>query len=123
IADEIGCGFHHSGMSEKNGHEARVAWIEGRHTSHWIAATTGLGTGIAIEGIMGVVHMEKPYGLVDLVQQTGRGGRRAGEVVWFIIVHDGRRQREDQHGSFVYDINQAQMEAFVSTPGCRRAVI
>ncbi|KAK4205905.1 hypothetical protein QBC37DRAFT_435791 [Rhypophila decipiens] len=41
--------------------------------------------------------MEKPYGLVDFVQQTGRGGRRAGEV--------------------------AQMEAFVSTPGCRRAVI
>ncbi|KAK4205819.1 hypothetical protein QBC37DRAFT_393824, partial [Rhypophila decipiens] len=72
--------FHHSGMSEKNGHEARAAWIEGRHTSRWIAATTGLGTGIAIEGIVGVVHMEKPYGLVDFVQQTGRGGRRAGEV-------------------------------------------
>ncbi|KAM7209832.1 P-loop containing nucleoside triphosphate hydrolase protein [Rhypophila decipiens] len=81
IADEIGCGFHHSGMSEKNGHEARAAWIEGRHTSRWIAATTGLGTGIAIEGIVGVVHVEKPYGLVDFVQQTGRGGRRAGEVV------------------------------------------
>src|SRR6478735_151735 len=123
IADEIGCGFHHSGMSEQDRHEARTAWVEGRNTSRWIAATTGLGTGIDIEGIVAVVHMEKPYGLVDFVQQIGRGGRRAGEVVRSVIIHNGQRQREDQHRSFVDDINQAQMEAFVSTPGCRRAVI
>jgi superfamily II DNA helicase RecQ len=123
IADEIGCGFHHSGMSEQDRHEARTAWVEGRNTSRWIAATTGLGTGIDIVGIVAVVHMEKPYGLVDFVQQIGRGGRRAGEVVRSVIIHDGRPQREDQHRSFVDDINQAQMEAFVSTPGCRRAVI
>ncbi|KAI3578614.1 hypothetical protein IWW34DRAFT_737753 [Fusarium oxysporum f. sp. albedinis] len=123
IADEIGCGFHHSGMSEQDRYEVRTAWIEGRNTSRWIAATTGLGTGIDIEGIVAVVHMEKPYGLVDFVQQIGRGGRRAGEVVRSVIIHNGQRQREDQHRSFVDDINQAQMEAFVSTPGCRRAVI
>jgi superfamily II DNA helicase RecQ len=84
---------------------------------------TGLGTGIDIEGIIAVVHMEQPYGLVDFVQQTGRGGRRAGEVVKSIIVHDGRPQREDRHRSFVDDINYRQMEAFTSTPGCQRAVI
>jgi superfamily II DNA helicase RecQ len=122
MAEEIGCGFHHSGMDEKDRYEARTAWIEGR-TSRWIVATTGLGTGIDIEGIIAVVHMEQPYGLVDFVQQTGRGGRRAGEVVKSIIVHDGRPQREDRHRSFVDDINQGQMEAFISTPGCRRAVI
>ncbi|KAK7582804.1 hypothetical protein V3481_012103 [Fusarium oxysporum f. sp. vasinfectum] len=122
IAEEIGCGFHHSGMSEKDRVEARSAWIDGR-ASRWIAATTGLGTGIDIEGIVAVVHMEKPYGLVDFVQQTGRGGRRAGEVVKSIVVHDGRPERQDPHRSFVDSINQAQMEAFISTPGCRRAVI
>ncbi|WXC51053.1 hypothetical protein QX201_010758 [Fusarium graminearum] len=123
IADEIGCGFHHSGMSEQDRHEARTIWAEGHNTSRWIAATTGLGTGIDIEGIVAVVHMEKPYGLVDFVQQIGRGGRRAGEVVRSVIIHDGRPPREDQHRSFVDDINQAQMEAFVSTLGCRRAII
>lgn len=53
------------------------------------------------------------------------GSRRAAgrEVVKSIIVHDGRPQREDRHRSFVDDINQGQMEAFISTPGCRRAVI
>ncbi|GKU09951.1 unnamed protein product, partial [Fusarium langsethiae] len=85
IADEIGCGFHHSGMSEQDRYEVRTAWVEGRNTSRWIAATTGLGTGIDIEGIVAVVHMEKPYGLVDFVQQIGRGGRRAGEVVRSVI--------------------------------------
>ncbi|KAH7233813.1 uncharacterized protein BKA55DRAFT_544304 [Fusarium redolens] len=95
IVDEIGCRFHHSGMSEEDRHEARTAWVDGR-INRWIAVTTGLGTGIDTEGIVAVVHMEKPYGLVDFVQQTGRGGRRAGE---------------------------AQMEAFISTPGCQRAVV
>ncbi|KAK2684833.1 hypothetical protein QWA68_016741 [Fusarium oxysporum] len=122
IAEEIGCGFHHSGMSEKDRVEARSAWVDGR-ASRWIAATTGLGTGIDIEGIVAVIHMEKPYGLVDFVQQTGRGGRRAGEVVKSIVVHDGRPERQDPHRSFVDSINQAQMEEFISTPGCRRAVI
>lgn len=66
IAEEIGCGFHYSGMSEKDRVEARSAWVDGR-VSRWIAVTTGLGTGIDIEGIVAVVHMEKPYGLVDFV--------------------------------------------------------
>lgn len=122
MAEAIGCGVHHSGMTEKDRYEARMAWIEGR-ASRWIVATTGLGTGVDIAGIVAVVHVEQPYGLVDFVQQTGRGGRRAGEVVKSIIIHDGRPQREDRHGSFVDNINRAQMDAFVSTPGCRRAVI
>ncbi|KAK2684950.1 hypothetical protein QWA68_016472 [Fusarium oxysporum] len=104
IAEEIGCGFYYSGMSEKDRVEAQSAWIDGQ-ASRWIAATTGLGTGIDIEGIVAVVHMEKPYGLVDFVQQTGRGGRRAGEVVKSIVVHNGRPERQDLHRSFVDSIN------------------
>lgn len=122
VAGEIGCGFHHSGMTEEDRSEARTAWINGR-ASRWMVATTGLGTGVDIEGIVAVIHAEQPYGLVDFVQQTGRGGRRAGEVVRSIIIHDGRPQRKDGHGSFVDCANQAQMEAFVSTPGCRGAVV
>ncbi|KAH9225133.1 hypothetical protein K456DRAFT_44145 [Colletotrichum gloeosporioides 23] len=49
-------------------------------------ATTGLGTRVDIEGIMGVIHAEQPYRLIDFVQQTGRGGWRAGEVVKSIII-------------------------------------
>ncbi|KAF4332409.1 recq family helicase [Fusarium beomiforme] len=58
IAEEIGCGFHYSGMSEKDRLEARSAWVDGR-ASRWIAATTGLGTGIDIEGIVAERGEEK----------------------------------------------------------------
>lgn len=122
LAEAIGCGFHHSGMPDEQRREAREAWAAGRG-HRWIVATTGLGTGIDIEGIVAVVHAEQPYGLVDFIQQTGRGARRAGEVVESIIIHDGGRPREERHRGFVDDSNRAQMSAFVSTPGCRRAVI
>ncbi len=46
-----------------------------------MVATTGLGTGLDMEGIVAVVHAELPYGLVDFVKQTERGGRWAGGVV------------------------------------------
>jgi hypothetical protein len=96
--------------------------VEGR-ASRWIVATTGLGTGVDIKGIVAIVHAEQPYGLVDFVQQMGRGGRRAGEVVQSVIIHDRRPQQIDRYSSFVDKVNQAQIDGFVLTPGCRRAVI
>ncbi|KAM5527636.1 transposase-like protein [Fusarium oxysporum f. sp. phaseoli] len=65
-------------------------WVDGRDGQRWIAATTGLGTGVDIKGIVGVIHAGPPFGLVDFVQQTGRGGRQRGEAVDSVIVTDGR---------------------------------
>lgn len=122
LAEELGCDFHHSGMPEQRNREVREAWASGEG-HRWITATTGLGTGIDIEGIVAVIHMEQPYGLVDFTQQTGRGARRQGEVVESVVIHDGRPPREDPHCDFVSLVNQTQMAAFMTTPGCRRAVI
>jgi len=117
LAGELGCDLHHSDMTEQCRREAREAWAAGGG-HRWIIATTGLGTGIDIEGIMAVVHTGQPYGLVDFIQHTGRGGRWAGEVVESVVVHDGQPAREDVHRSFVDDSNQSQMSAFVAAPGC-----
>lgn len=122
IAAEIGCGAHHSGMSEGERMEVRTNWIS-RRGSRWITATSGLGTGVDIQGITAVVHTERPYGLVDFVQQTGRGGRRAEEVVESVIIHDGRPGWVDNKEGYVEECNRSQMEAFMKTPGCRRAVL
>ena len=67
--------------------------------------------------------MEQPYGLVDFVQQTGRGGRREGEVVESIIIHDGRPARGKPNASFVDVMNQSHMEAFMVSTSCRRSVL
>lgn len=122
LAEEMGCDFHHSGMEDVERREARNSWASGRG-SRWIAATTGLGTGIDIDGIVAIVHVDQPYGLVDFVQQTGRGGRRAGEVVDSVVVYNGRPPREDRHCGLVEEANQSSMSAFMDTTGCRRAVI
>lgn len=51
----------------------------------WIVATSALGTGINIEDIIVVVHIDRPYGLTGFAQQSGRGGR-GGEVSDSIVV-------------------------------------
>lgn len=122
LAERIGCTFHHSGMPDERRRDVRDAWAAGRG-HRWIIATSGLGTGIDIAGIVAVIHAEQPYGLVDFVQQTGRGARRADEVVESTIVHDGRPPRENEHQDWVGMCNEAEMRAFVSTSGCRRAVL
>ena len=86
-------------------------------------ATTGLGTGVDIPGIVAVVHMEQPYGLVDFVQQTGRGGRQMGEVVESVVVMDHRTAWMGPRRSDVEHLNHQAMEGFVESSGCRRVAI
>ena len=48
-------------------------------------ATSALGTGVDIDGIQTVVHMNRPHGIMDYVQEVGRAGR-SGETVRCVIV-------------------------------------
>ena len=48
-------------------------------------ATSALGAGVDIEGIQDVIHVNSPYGMLDYVQESGRGGR-GGEVVRCIVL-------------------------------------
>lgn len=93
MAGRVGCGFYHSGMEEGVRREALQGWVEGKGGQRWMVATTGLGTGVDIEGIVCIVHVEMPYGLVDFAQQTGRGGRSDRETVESVIVHNGRKPK------------------------------
>ncbi|KAL6883221.1 P-loop containing nucleoside triphosphate hydrolase protein [Trichoderma evansii] len=56
------------------------AWCNGKRGQRWIAAITGLGTGVDIKEVVAIIHMRQPYGIVDFRQQTGRGGQAA---VWY----------------------------------------
>jgi superfamily II DNA helicase RecQ len=125
LARKIGCLYHHSGPSMKAADRkaAREAWASGQSESPWMVATTGLGTGINIKGIVGVIHWLQPYGLVEFGQQTGRGGRGASEVVDSVIVTDGREVRVDKHGSDIERLSHDAMESFIRSGGCRRTVL
>lgn len=123
MAERAGCGYYHSTMASNARVAALEEWVQQRSERRWIMATSGLGTGIDIQGIVGVVHMRQPYGLVDFVQQTGRGGRRKGETVDSIIVTDGRAVWHDEFGSDVDHINRQAIQSFMQAEGCRRIVL
>jgi len=40
-----------------------------------IVATTALGTGVSYPGVILVVHVGLPYGLIDFSQESGRASR------------------------------------------------
>ena len=123
LAEKLGCDFYHSGVVESERQARLQRWIEGGGGNRWMVATTGLGTGVDIKGIVGVVHMEQPYGIVDFVQQTGRGGRCEGEVVESVVVMEAKKVRMDEKRSDVEHRNHQAMEWFVESHGCRRVVL
>ncbi|KAK7570607.1 hypothetical protein V3481_019154 [Fusarium oxysporum f. sp. vasinfectum] len=98
-------------------------WVDGQDGQRWIAATTGLGTGVDIKGIIGVIHTGLPFGLVDFVQQTGRGSRQRGEVIDSVIMTDGRAGWVNEFGSDIDHINRKGVELFIKDKGYRRLVL
>ncbi|KXJ85269.1 hypothetical protein Micbo1qcDRAFT_186716 [Microdochium bolleyi] len=131
LAERIGCSYYHSGMADLARREVLHRWVSGSGPSRWITATSGLGTGVDISGISVIIHAEEPYGLVDYVQQTGRGGRREGEVVEATIVLAGgagpgnqkRRQWAEGRETDVERADRLAIEEFVRGTECRRAVL
>ncbi|KAH6661464.1 hypothetical protein F5X68DRAFT_218915, partial [Plectosphaerella plurivora] len=83
--------------------DVRVCW--------WIAATSGLGTGIDVGGVVA----------------TGRGGRRAGEVVWSVGFIEETNERAvyvyvEATGAFADGVNGAEVYNNYKGGGIRGAV-
>ena len=112
LAEKLRCQFYHSGMAEKQRQEMLKRWSKGQSDNRWITATTGLGTGVDIEEIVAVMHMEMPWGLVDFVQQTGRGGRRAETTMKSVIVMKERQAWFNKQGGDIEHLNRQAMEKF-----------
>jgi superfamily II DNA helicase RecQ len=123
ISEALQCPFYKA----RADHKCQVLqdWIEG--PGGWIVATGALGTGINIEGIIYVVHIDRPYGLTSFIQQSGRGGR-AGEISDSIIIvrvknTSGRRRSEILSEYSVEQIDEDAMTEFIQSTQCRRVVL
>lgn len=122
MAEELGCLCHHSAMSDAARKEAVALWLCGQG-NRVMAATTGLGTGVDIAGIVVVAHSGMPYGLVDYIQQTGRGARQGGQFVRCVAMYDGTRPFEGKGITNVALNNQHAMWTVATAPGCIREQI
>ena len=91
-----------------------------------IVATTALGTGVSYPGVMLVVHVGLPYGLIDFSQESGRAGRGGEQVDSLVLLERGWEEREDairKRRRMVSSQDERAMAEFVKTTGCRRLVL
>lgn len=116
MAEELGCGHYHAGSVDKE--ERLQAWLE---KGGLMVATSALGTGVDYPGIVFVLHVGMPYGMIDFAQESGRAGRAGEAVDSMILVEEGATQRRGQGEERTMD--EAAMAAFIEAEGCRRGVM
>jgi superfamily II DNA helicase RecQ len=123
ISKEVKCPFYKATAEQKS--ELLDEWMQGN--GGWIVATGALGTGINIQGIIYVIHVDRPYGLTSFAQQSGRGGRDGDISQSIIVVNVQNTSPYKRSGVMsVYSTEQIDEEAmteFIQTKGCRRMIL
>jgi superfamily II DNA helicase RecQ len=115
VAQVLGCPYYHSLTDEKDAAVEKWLADEG-----FIAATGALGTGGDYAGIVYIVHLGLPYGMIDFAQETGRGGRAGEDVDSIILLEDSVYQRLEKQDAAELTIDELAMQRFIQTRDCRR---
>ena len=117
IARRLECHLYHRTFEEKEA--SLVTWVDG--SEKIMIATSALGTGVDINGIQTVVHLNRPHSIVDFVQEVGRAGR-SGEPVQSTIV-PGKREVKwlRSEAAKEADWNREGLRLFLNEQSCRRA--
>jgi superfamily II DNA helicase RecQ len=123
ISTALQCSFYKASADNKG--ELLQEWVQG--PGGWIVATGALGTGINIEGIVYVVHVDRPYGLTSFAQQSGRGGRN-GEISESIIITRVANSHAHKRSGIMseYSVEQVDEDAmteYIQARTCRRVVL
>ncbi|GAB7357794.1 hypothetical protein MBLNU459_g0611t1, partial [Dothideomycetes sp. NU459] len=84
LAEDLGCAYYHAGAADKE--EKLAGWLE---KGGLIVATSALGTGVDFPGVVFVLHVNLPYGMIDFAQESGRAGRGGEDVDSVIMVEEG----------------------------------
>jgi superfamily II DNA helicase RecQ len=116
IAEMLGCEYYHAGIADRA--ERLAEWIE---KGGLVVATSALGTGVDIAGVVYILHVGMPWSMTDFAQESGRGGRDGETVDAVILVAQGEVERRLQQKSD--DIDVLAMGAFITDSGCRRALM
>lgn len=113
LADALQCACYHAGVHDRA--ERLEQWIK---QGGLIVATSALGTGVDIAGIVLVLHVGMPWSMIDYCQESGRAGR-SGEVAnSVIIVEQGEVERQLRRSGDSADV--CAMSTFIQSDGCRR---
>ena len=83
-------------------------------------ATSALGTGVDFPGIVFLMHIDLPYGVIDFAKESGRAVRAGEDVDAVIMIEEGRVERMLGQMRRLDDSTVGQ---FVTTKECRRGVM
>jgi len=132
LASLFECFKHHGGMNQDDRHNHLEGWKKGlvvasdgsQRRETWIVATPGLITGYDYHRVEDVIFYEIGYGLLNLVQGGGRGGR-SGQHANVILLTSDRVYTCHQGLSVEEDVEMLQLmfEWAHNTEDCRRLLI
>jgi len=113
MAGRFGGKFYHSDVREM-----LESWRKGP-----MFATGAIGAGVNIDGIMTVIHIGVPYGMIPFVQESGRAGRR-GEKVRSVVLLSGNEMTRCR-GTNPEDlkVDEVVMRDYIVREDCRRKVL
>jgi superfamily II DNA helicase RecQ len=120
LAGALGCPAYYADI-EASRVEVLETW---RQSGGLIVSTSALGVGVDIPRVLFTLHVERSWGIVDFVQESGR--MRAGGKSVIVLVQPPQEQQKphEQHEQHEQEINDSEvMAAFVQTAGCRRKVM
>ena len=88
-----------------------------------IVATGALGVGVDSAGITDILHVGKPYGLIEFSQETGRASRGNEKANSILLLTKQEHEQITATEMNTATDNEAAMIAFITTEGCRRAIM
>jgi hypothetical protein len=120
LADALGCPAYYADM-EASRTEVLKTW---RLLGGLIVSTSALSVGVNIPRVLFTLHVERPWGMVDFVQESGRMRGEGKSVIVLVQPPQAQEKPHEQHEQHEQEMNDSEaMAAFVRTTGCRRKVM
>ena len=115
------CPCYHAGLSLSERSDCVRRWMESE--TGCLVATTAFGTGVDVPGIHHTVHINLPYGMVDLIQESGRGGRDGQPSASTVIVEERELEGPCSLRANFSEENMAALQRYLRTVGCRSLIL
>ena len=112
------CQHYHSTSDGKD--EVTEEWLK---KGGFLTATGALGTGVDFPGVVYIVHIGVPYGLIDFAQESGRGGRNGEAVDSIILLDDREYQKLEKADAAALTTDEFFMRQFIQGRECRRLAL
>lgn len=116
LGEEV-CGTYHAEMQEDERKVAYKSWKQG--VFRCVVATSALGAGIDHAAVRLVIHHGHARSIIDLGQETGRGGRDGKPAECITVFWPGMLYTSD----WLDEMERNEVLKWINDMGCRRSAI